>query len=103
MFTSVSGVQDQALSDLVDRGYIYVLPDRDRHGRRVIFSQAAAFDPSKYSTSDMMRAHVMTFETLLSDEENQVVYKILNIMDLGMTDIFSPRYVGLPTSLMRPG
>jgi len=64
--------RDQALSDLVDRGYIYVLPDRDRHGRRVIFSQAAAFDPSKYSTSDMMRAHVMTFETLLSDEENQV-------------------------------
>merc|ERR1712173_350592 len=64
--------KDPALADLVDKGYIFVLPDRDQHGRRVIFSQAAAFDPSKYTTSDMMRAHVMTFETLLNDEENQV-------------------------------
>ena len=56
----------------MDKGYIFVLPERDQHGRRVIFSQAAAFDSSKYTVSDLMRAHVMTFETLLSDEENQV-------------------------------
>merc|ERR1712004_380813 len=61
--------QDPALADLVSKGYIFVLPERDQHGRRVIFSRAAAFDPTKYTTSDMMRAHVMTFETLL---ENQV-------------------------------
>jgi len=64
--------QDPALEDLISLGYIFVLPQRDQHGRRVIFSRAAAFDPSKYNTSDMMRAHVMTFETLLNDEENQV-------------------------------
>merc|ERR1712127_239069 len=64
--------QDPALADLVSRGYIFVLPERDQHGRRVIFSRAAAFDPSKYTTSDMMRARVMTFETLLANEENQV-------------------------------
>jgi len=64
--------RDSALSELVDAGYIFVLPDRDQHGRRVIFSQAAAFDSSKYNVSDLMRAHVMTFETLLNDEENQV-------------------------------
>lgn len=64
--------RDSAISDLVDAGYIFVLPDRDQHGRRVIFSQAAAFDSSKYTVSDLMRAHVMTFETLLNDEENQV-------------------------------
>merc|ERR1739838_513284 len=64
--------RDPALSDLVEAGYIFVLPERDQHGRRVIFSQAAAFDSSKYTVSDLMRAHVMTFETLLNDEENQV-------------------------------
>ena len=64
--------QDPALADLVSKGYIFVLPERDQHGRRVIFSRAAAFDPTKYTTSDMMRAHVMTFETLLQNEENQV-------------------------------
>jgi len=64
--------QDPSLAALVSAGYIMVLPDRDQHGRRVIFSRAAAFDPTKFNTSDMMRAHIMTFETLLSDEENQV-------------------------------
>jgi len=64
--------RDQAISDLVDKGYIFVLPERDQHGRRVIFSQAAAFDSSRYTVSDLMRTHVMTFETLLNDEENQV-------------------------------
>merc|ERR1712079_699494 len=64
--------RDPAISDLVSAGYIFVLPERDQHGRRVIFSQAAAFDSSKYTVSDLMRAHVMTFETLLTDEENQV-------------------------------
>lgn len=64
--------QDPALSELVDAGYIFVLPERDRHGRRVIFSQAAAMDPGRFSSSDIMRAHIMTFETLLQDEENQI-------------------------------
>merc|ERR1719410_1236875 len=62
--------RDTALSDLVSAGYIFVLPERDQHGRRVIFSQAAAFDSSKYTVSDLMRAHVMTFETLLNDEKD---------------------------------
>ena len=39
----------------------------------MIFSRAAAFDPTKFNTSHMMRAHIMTFETLLRDEENQVL------------------------------
>lgn len=64
--------QDSALSELVDLGYIFVLPERDSHGRRVIFSQAAAMDPGRFSASDIMRAHIMTFETLLQDEENQI-------------------------------
>ena len=63
---------ETAISDLVDKGYIFVLPERDQHGRRVIFSQAAAFDSSKDTVSDLMRTHVMTFEALLNDEENQV-------------------------------
>jgi len=64
--------RDSALSELINMGYIFVLPDRDAHGRRVIFSKASAFDPSRFTTSDMMRAHILTFETLLTDEENQV-------------------------------
>lgn len=64
--------KDSALSKLIDLGYIFVLPNRDSQGRRVIFSKANAFDPARFSTSDMMRAHILTFETLLTNEENQV-------------------------------
>ena len=63
----ISYLQDSALSELINMGYIFVLPDRDAHGRRVIFSKASAFDPSRFTTSDMMRAHILTFETLLTD------------------------------------
>jgi len=64
--------KDPALSELVDCGYILVLPGRDSHGRRVVFSQAGAMDPARFSVSDIMRSLIMTFETLLEDEENQV-------------------------------
>ena len=59
-------------------GYLIALPDRDKHGRRVIYSKAGAFDATRFTTSDMMRAHIMTFETLLNDEENQVMMVIKN-------------------------
>ena len=65
-------LQDPHLSELIDMGYMFVLPERDAHGRRVIFSKGAVFDSSRFTTSDMVRAHIMTFETLLNDEENQI-------------------------------
>jgi len=64
--------RDPKLAELTEMGYIIALPDRDKHGRRVIYSKAGAFDANRFNTSDMMRAHIMTFETLLNDEENQV-------------------------------
>jgi len=64
--------RDSKLAELIDMGYLLVLPDRDQHGRRVIYSKACAFDSSRFTTSDMMRAHIMAFETLLTQEENQV-------------------------------
>ncbi len=68
--------QDPKLAELTEMGYLIALPDRDKHGRRVIYSKAGAFDATRFTTSDMMRAHIMTFETLLNDEENQVIIPI---------------------------
>ncbi len=65
--------QDPKLAELTELGYLIALPDRDKHGRRVIYSRAGSFDATRFTTSDMMRAHIMTFETLLNDEENQVM------------------------------
>lgn len=64
--------RDPKLAELIDMGYIMALPDRDAHGRRVIYSKAGAFDSTRFTTGDMMRAHILTFETLLNNEEDQV-------------------------------
>ena len=50
------------MSELVINGYIFVLPERDQKGRRVIFSGARNLDPARHSNSDAMRAHILTFE-----------------------------------------
>ena len=39
-----------------------MLPERDREGRRVVFSVARNLDPARHSNSDAMRAHIITFE-----------------------------------------
>ena len=62
-----------ALSELVLSGYIFVLPRRDREGRRVIFSVARNIDHTRHTNSDAMRAHIITFEVglriFILDEE----------------------------------
>ena len=54
--------QDPLVRELIESGYIFVLPERDRHGRRVVFSVARKLDPAKHNTSHVVRAHIATFE-----------------------------------------
>jgi len=65
-------IQDERISELIQSGYLFVLPQRDASGRRVIFSRAASLDASKFTAADVMRAHLLTFEGLLMDEECQI-------------------------------
>lgn len=65
-------VRDSKVGELIRLGYIFALPMRDAKGRRVVFSRAAAMDASKFTAIDVMRAHFLTFETMLEDEEVQI-------------------------------
>jgi len=65
-------IQDERISDLIRSGYLFVLPQRDASGRRVVFSRAASLDASKFTAADVMRVHLLTFESLLIDEECQI-------------------------------
>lgn len=65
-------IRDPAIHELVTNGYLFVLPERDHNGRKVIFSVARNLDPSRHTSSDAMRAHLITFEALLEDEETQI-------------------------------
>ncbi|KAJ8957535.1 hypothetical protein NQ318_020574 [Aromia moschata] len=64
---------DPKVNELISNGYIFVSPFRDSSGRRVIIYDLSKFDLQKYSGTDMARAHVIVYETLLDDEETQIM------------------------------
>ncbi|RWS13273.1 uncharacterized protein B4U79_06023 [Dinothrombium tinctorium] len=66
-------INDTSVYDLMCRGYIFPLLERDRKGRVVIFGRSAMFRQKHgHRPTDLFRALTMTLETLLDDEENQV-------------------------------
>ena len=50
------------VSELIESGYIFVLPEPDPQGRKVLFSVARKLDPERHNTSHVVRAHIATFE-----------------------------------------
>lgn len=65
-------IREPKLNQLISDGYCFVLPQRDAKGRKVVYSKASAMDASLFTASDVMRAHLLTFEALLEDEDVQV-------------------------------
>lgn len=64
-------VREDKINRLISDGYIFVLPERDSKGRKVVYSRAAAMDAGLFTATDVMRVHLLTFEALLEDEEVQ--------------------------------
>lgn len=60
------------MMELLELGYIFVSPFKDKGGRRVVIYRPGVFDPYKYTNQDMCRVMGICYETLLEDEENQV-------------------------------
>ena len=65
-------INEPKLNQLISDGYVFVLPQRDSKGRKVVYSRAAAMDSNLFTATDVMRAHLLTFEALLEDEDVQV-------------------------------
>lgn len=57
---------------LINNGYLFASPGKDKLGRRWIIARPGVFDPHKFLNEDMCRIHGIVYETLLEDEENQV-------------------------------
>uniref|UniRef100_A0A2S2QH58 Clavesin-2 n=1 Tax=Sipha flava TaxID=143950 RepID=A0A2S2QH58_9HEMI len=82
-----------AVNDLIDAGYMFVSPFRDNHGRRVIIGSAKGFDLQKFTSKDLGLTHMVTYETLLNDEVNQV----MGFTHIGDLASISPAYITLFT------
>ncbi|XP_013112504.2 clavesin-1 isoform X1 [Stomoxys calcitrans] len=65
-------IEDPAMSEIFDNGYLVPLPQRDENGRQIILSVASKFDPYTYTSVQMARIHSLICEALLDDEESQV-------------------------------
>ena len=65
-------INDPALNEIIDSGYLFPLPERDEFGRRIIFSCASRFDANKFTSAQMARTHATVVEALLDEEESQV-------------------------------
>ncbi|XP_034839239.1 alpha-tocopherol transfer protein-like isoform X2 [Maniola hyperantus] len=60
------------MTEIIDLGYIFVSPYKDKMGRRVVIYRPGVFDPYKYTNQDMCRVMATCYETLMEDEETQV-------------------------------
>jgi hypothetical protein len=74
-------IQEPKLNKLISDGYIFVLPQRDSNGRKVVYSRAASMDANHFTAADVMRAHLITFEALLEDDDVQVNIEKLQVSD----------------------
>lgn len=60
------------MMELIELGFIFMSPFKDKLGRRVAIHRPGVFDPYKYTNQDMCRAMGICFETVMEDEEAQV-------------------------------
>lgn len=101
---------EEKVAELIHSGYLFPSPIRDSMGRKVIIGLASMFyksfrkfcnlysigklDISRFSNIHMAKAHAITYETLLEDEENQVLgfvhFGDLKGQHLGHLSLFSP-------------
>ncbi|KAM7358519.1 clavesin-1 isoform 2-T3 [Cochliomyia hominivorax] len=86
-------IEDPAINEIFENGYLVPLPQRDEQGRQVIFSVAAKFDPYKFTSVQMARIHSLICEALLDDEASQVAgYVYVNDesgMNMGFVSLWS--------------
>lgn len=86
-------IEDPAIKEIFENGYLVPLPQRDEFGRRVIFSVAGKFDPYKFTSVQMARIHSLICEALLDEEDSQVAgYVYVNDesgMNMGFISLWS--------------
>lgn len=78
-------------NELINDGHIYATPFRDCNGRRVILYNFKNMDLSKITSLDVQRASTIALETLIDNEETQ----IMGITHVLCTEGVGPAFVPL--------
>lgn len=72
VFINVNLEEEPNVLDLLNRGMLIPLPQRDAQGRRVLLIQPRVFDAQKHTFRDLIRLFTITTDILTEDEENQI-------------------------------
>lgn len=77
--------------------YIFVLPKRDKLGRKIVFSRASVVDAHSPTVGcDIMTIHTLIYDVLMQDEENQIrgIVHMADVAGLQPSHftIFPPKY-----------
>ena len=71
--TGLEPKKDERFLELLENGFIFVSPGRDKQGRKVLVVMNKQIDPSRHTSTDEMKAVMSTLETLLiMDEDTQI-------------------------------
>ena len=71
--TELEPKENERFLELLENGFIFVSPGRDKEGRKVLVVMNRQIDPTRHTSSDEMKAVMSTMETLLiMDEETQI-------------------------------
>ncbi|CAH1774071.1 unnamed protein product [Owenia fusiformis] len=91
--TMFNDFKPSKIKHVLDDGVIGVLENRDLSGRKVIIFRPGKWCPSKYPTTDCMRAMVMTLELLTMDEATQI-NGVIVLADLQDTTLSHVTHIG---------
>ncbi|KAF4519787.1 hypothetical protein B566_EDAN009038 [Ephemera danica] len=90
-------VNDKIVNEIIERGYIVPLPERDSFGRQVIFTCIGRLDPHRYTAAHVIRAHSVVIEVLMDDEETHVC-GVVNVSDKNLPmRLKGTHFISLPT------
>ena len=71
--TELEPKEGKRFLELLENGFIFVSPGRDKMGRKVLVVMNRYIDPTRHTAADEMKAVMSTLETLLiMDEETQI-------------------------------
>jgi len=92
-----TSLQDPLVNDLINKGVAFALPQRDNEGRRVMITIGGNIDPSYHTAESIVKAIMLTYETMLEDESTQI-NGFTHIFDesgikLKHLTIFDPRHL----------
>lgn len=65
-------LRPSAVKPVLDAGVSIVLPQRDKHGRRILLFRPGLWDPSQYVIYELLRTNVINLEAVVLEEETQV-------------------------------